>query len=318
MAVLEKLRGWGIVLSILVALPLLLFIIDPSQIIQTVQSVSSKYDVGKIAGKSVSYTDFQAEVDHLSRINELMSGTSSSSEQQQQQIRNAAWQKFVDDNLFIKNAQAAGLTVGKAELKDLLNGENISPVIASLFVDENGNFSSERLLDFIQTAEEDDNAKAIWDYLRESVLTNQYYTKYNTLFLNSNVENALQVNKAIAENNTTANVDFVMVPFSYVTDTTIVVTDKEIADYYNNHKKFFEQKASRDIEYVVFQVVPSAADIAAANDEFVKLYDEFSTTDNMRAFLQRNSDTQWSDRWYKEGDLRTVNADLETFVSENN
>ena len=54
MAVLEKLRGWGIVLSILVALPLLLFIIDPSQIIQTVQSVSSKYDVGKIGGKSVS------------------------------------------------------------------------------------------------------------------------------------------------------------------------------------------------------------------------------------------------------------------------
>ena len=319
MAVLEKLRGWGIVLSILVALPLLLFIIDPSQIIQTVQSVSSKYDVGKIGGKSVSYTDFQAEVDHLSRINELMSGTSSSSEQQQLQIRNAAWQKFVDENLFIKNAEAAGLTVGKAELKDLLNGENISPVIASLFVDENGNFSSARLLDFIQTAEDgDENAKAIWNYLRESVLTTQYYNKYNTLFLNSNVENALQVNKAIADNNTTANVDFVMVPFTYVTDTTIVVTDKEINEFYNNHKKFFEQKASRDIEYVVFQVVPSAEDIAAANDEFVKLYDEFSVTDNMRAFLQRNSNTQWDDRWYKDGDLRTVNADLDTFVSENN
>ena len=319
MAVLEKLRGWGIVLSILVALPLLLFIIDPSQIIQTVQSVSSKYDVGKIAGKSVSYTDFQAEADRLSRINELMSGTSSSSEQQQQQIRNAAWQKFVDDNLFIKNAQSAGITVGKAELKDLLNGETISPVIASLFVDENGSFSSARLVDFVQTVEDgDENARAIWNYLQESVLTNQYYTKYNALFLNSNVENALQVNNAIADNNTTANVEFVMVPFTYATDTTVVVSDKEIADYYNNHKKFFEQKASRDIEYVVFQVVPSAEDIAAANDEFVKMYDEFSATDNMRAFLQRNSDTQWSDRWYKAGDLRSVNADLDTFVSEHN
>ena len=42
MAVLQKLRGWGIVLSLLVALPLLLFIIDPSQIMQTVQSVSSR------------------------------------------------------------------------------------------------------------------------------------------------------------------------------------------------------------------------------------------------------------------------------------
>ena len=299
MAVLEKLRGWGIVLSILVALPLLLFIIDPSQIIQTVQSVSSRYDVGKIGGKSVSYTDFQAEVDHLSRINELMSGNTSSSEQQQLQIRNAVWQKLVDENLFIKNAQAGGITVGKAELVNLTNGENISPVIASLFTDENGNFSSARLVDFVQTVEDgDENARAIWKYLQESVLTNQYYTKYNSLFLNSNVENALQVNKAIADNNTTADVDFVMIPFSYATDTTVVVTDKEINDFYNNHKKFFEQKAARDIEYVVFQVVPSAEDIAAANSEFVRLYDEFTTTDNMRAFLQRNSDSQWDDRWY--------------------
>ena len=319
MAVLEKLRGWGIVLSILVALPLLLFIIDPSQIIQTVQSVSSKYDVGKIGKKSVSYTDFQAEVDRFSRINELMSGTTSSSEQQQQQIRDAVWQRLVEENLFIKNCEAAGIHVGKDEIMDLTNGENISPVMASLFVDENGAFSSDQLRAFLQNVEDgDENAKAIWAYLQEQIVTNQYYTKYNALFANSNVENALQVNKAIADNNTTADVDFVMVPFTYATDSTVVVSDKEIKDFYDNHKKFFEQKASRDIEYVVFQVVPSAEDIAAANDEFVKLYEDFTTTDNVRAFLQRNSDRQWSDQWYKAGDLRSVNADIDTFVSENN
>jgi len=68
----------------------------------------------------------------------------------------------------------------------------------------------------------------------------------------------------------------------------------------------------------VFQVVPSQADIDAANNDFVKLYDDFATTDNVRSFLQRNSDTQWSDQWYKAGDLRSVNADIDTFVSENN
>ena len=319
MAVLEKLRGWGIVLSILVALPLLLFIIDPSQIIQTVQSVSSKYDVGKIGKKSVSYTDFQTEVDRFSRINELMSGNTSSSEQQQQQIRDAVWQRLVEENLFIKNAQAAGINVGKDEIMDLTNGESVSPVIASLFVDENGVFSNDQLVNFLQNVEDgDENAKAIWAYLQEQLVTNQFYTKYNALFMNSNVENALQVNKAIADNNTTADVDFVMIPFSYATDSTIVVSDKEIKDFYDNHKKFFEQKATRDIEYVVFQVVPSTEDITAANDEFVKLYEDFTTTDNVRAFLQRNSDTQWSDQWYKAGDLRSVNADLDTFVSENN
>ena len=319
MAVLEKLRGWGIVLSILVALPLLLFIIDPSQIIQTVQSVSSKYDVGKIGGKSVSYTDFQTEVDKLSHINELMSRTNTSSEQQQKQIRDAVWQRLVEKNLFIKNCEDAGITVGKDEILDLTSGENVSPVIASLFMDENGQFSKASLEEFLRNVEEgDENAKAIWSYLHEQVVTNQFYSKYNALFMNTNVENALQVNRAIADNNTTADVDFVMVPFSYTTDTTVVVSDKEIKDFYDNHKKFFEQKATRDIEYVVFQVVPSAEDITAANEEFVKLYEDFASTDNVRAFLQRNSDTQWSDRWYKAGELRSVNADIDTFVSEHN
>ncbi len=318
MAVLEKLRGWGIVLSILVALPLLLFIIDPSQIIQTVQSVSSKYDVGKIAGKSVSYTDFQQAVEQYSRISEQLSGNSASSEQQQQQIRNAVWQNFVDQNLFIKNAQAAGLNVGKDELLDLTNGEHVSPVIASVFVDQNGNFSDAQLRAFLENvADGDENARAIWNYLQQAVITSQYYNKYNSLFTGSNIQNAIQVNRSIADNNTTADVDFVMSPFSFATDSTVVVSDSEIKDFYNNHKDFFKQVATRDIEYAVFQVVPSAADIAATNSDFVKQYDEFAVTDNMRSFLQRNSDVQWSDRWYKAGDLKSVNAELDTFVSEN-
>ena len=318
MAVLEKLRGWGIILSILVALPLLLFIIDPSQIIQTVQSVSSKYDVGKIAGKSISYTDFQQAVEQYSRITEQLSGNSASSEQQQQQIRNAVWQNFVDQNLFIKNAQAAGLNVGKDELLDLTNGEHVSPVIASLFVDQNGNFSDTQLRAFLENvADGDENARAIWNYLQQAVITNQYYNKYNSLFTGSNIQNAIQVNRSIADNNTTADVDFVMSPFSFATDSTVVVSDSEIKDFYNNHKDFFKQVATRDIEYAVFQVVPSAEDIAATNNDFVKQYDEFAVTDNMRSFLQRNSDVQWSDRWYKAGDLKSVNTELDTFVSEN-
>ncbi|MBQ9193252.1 MAG: SurA N-terminal domain-containing protein [Bacteroidales bacterium] len=317
MAVLEKLRGWGIVLSILVALPLLLFIIDPSQIIQTVQSVSSKYDVGKIAGKSVSYTDFQQAVDQYTRVNEQLTGNSASSEQQQQQIRNAVWQHFVDQNLFIKNAKAAGLNVGKDELLDLTNGENISPVIASVFSDQDGNFSSAALRNFLENvADGDENARMIWNYLQDAVITNQYYNKYNSLFSGSNIQNAIQVNRTIADNNTTADVDFVMSPFTFATDSSIVVSDSEIKAFYNDHKDFFKQVATRDIEYAVFQVVPSAADVAATNSDFVKQYDEFAVTDNVRSFLQRHSDVQWSDRWYKAGDLKSVNAELDTFVSE--
>ena len=101
MAVLQTLRTkFGLAISIIVALGLLSFIIDPGQIQSAVQSMSSKYDVGKINGKSISYTDFQEEVDRFTNLNELMTGTSASSEEDQIQVRNAAWQSLVDKFLF--------------------------------------------------------------------------------------------------------------------------------------------------------------------------------------------------------------------------
>ena len=321
MAVLQKMRGWGIVLSILVALPLLLFIIDPQQIMQTVQSVSSKNDVGKIAGKAISYMDFQQDVDKFQTINEILTGNSTS-EEGQKQARDAAWQNLVDKNLFIPNAEKAGINVGHDEMIDLTTGDKPSPLIANngIFMDENGQFSPDRLRDFVQMVNDgsvDPRYKTYWDYLQSAVRTNQFYNKYNALFKASSFENALQLENALAGNNNTADVEYVMVPFSFKTDSTVVVSDNEIREWYKNHKDFYKQQAGRDIEYAVFEVVPSAEDIAAQNVQFSNLYNEFAATDNIRSFLQRNSDRQYSDYFYKNGELKSLNADVDAFVSAN-
>ena len=89
MAVLETLRTkFGMAVTILVALGLLSFIIDPSSLETAYHAMSSKYDVGEIDGKSISYNDFQAEMDHYKDISQLLSGSSAESSQQQAQIRN--------------------------------------------------------------------------------------------------------------------------------------------------------------------------------------------------------------------------------------
>ena len=323
MAVLQKLRGWGIVLSLLVALPLLLFIIDPSQIMQTVQSVSSRNNVGKIGNKPVSYMDFQQDVDRFQNIAEIMTGNSASGEEAQKQARDAAWQDNIDRYLFVPAAEAAGIQVGKEEMLELTAGESVSPIMANnpYFVDETGAFSADRLRDFIDAVNSgnaDPRFSAYWEYLQSAIKTGQFYTKYNALFTASNYENPLMLEKAIEGNNNTADVEFVMVPLGYAVDSTVVVSDKEIRDYYNAHKDLFKQQASRDIEYAVFEVVPSEQDIAAEGENFTKLYDEFAAAENVRAFLQRNSDRQWSDTYYKTGELNSVNRDIEAFVSANN
>ena len=321
MAVLEKLRGWGIFLSILVALPLLLFIIDPSQIIQTVQSVSSRYDVGKIAGKSVSYADFQQAVEQYSRISEQLSGNSASSEQQQQQIRNAAWQSLVDKYLFTKKAADAGIKVGEEELKELLAGDMVSPVISQnpVFQDENGNFSKTALQNIINAVQTDQTGrlKTYWDYIQNTVFTQQFYAKYGSLFSASNFQNPLMLKRAIADNNNTANVDFVLVPSVFTQDSTITVSDEEVQKYYNDHKSLYRQNASRDMEYVVFEVTPSAADIEATKEAMNSIYDEFSTTEAVKTFLARNSEKPLSEYWYRAGELNTINTDLNEFVFSN-
>ena len=311
MAVLETIRvKFGIVITVLIAVALLSFIIDPTTLQSVSSSMSSKYDVGNIDGKAISYTDFQAEVDKFTTINEISTGSSAQNEEQQIAVRNAAWQSLIDQYLFIKNAKKAGLNVGEEEMVALMSGEMESSVFTQnpTFYDENGVFSKERLLEFVDyvTSDESGRLKMFWDYLQNTALTQEYYAKYMSLFTQSNYANPLMLAEQIADNNNTFNVEFVMVPFGYAKDSTIVVSDKEIKAYYESHKKFYKQLASRDIEYVVFEVVPSAEDITAANDALNEVYDEFASTDNVKSFLLANSDRQYDAHWYKEGELNTV------------
>lgn len=321
MAVLEKIRvKFGLVISIIIALALLSFIIDPSTLESALHSMSSKYDVGSIAGKAVPYTDYLEDVERFTQINEIITGTSVQNEQTQQQIRDAAWQELVDKYLFTKNAKAAGITVGKAEIVDLTTGANPSPLIASngAFLDENGNFSADRVRDFVAQIPSDESGRLqlYWNYLQNTLETQQYYAKYGAIFNASTFQNALEKKQAIAQNNTTANVDYVYVTYPFGQDSTVKVTPAEIKKYYKEHPDFFEQQASRDIEYVVFEVNPSAEDISATNDQFAEAYAKFADADNVKTFLLKNSDRQLSNYWYKAGELNSINKEVNDFVFE--
>ena len=193
---------------------------------------------------------------------------------------------------------------------DILSGIVNSPVFSQnpAFCDENGVFSPAILNEFVtyMNSDETGRLKLYWDYLIESAKTQQYYEKYMSLFSQSNFTNSLMLSEEMADNNNTFDVEFVMVPLGFAKDSTIVVSDKEIKKYYDEHKKFFKQPASRDIEYVVFEVVPSAEDVAAANQALIDVYDEFAAAENMKSFLLANSDRQYDSHWYRAGELNSV------------
>lgn len=312
MAILETIRvKFGILISVLIAVALLSFIIDPSTI-QSVSSMSSKYDVGEIDGKSVSYTDFQAEIEKITAISE-MNGNPVQGDEALAMVRQQAWQQFINDYLFIPSAKAAGFNVGEEEMYQLLSGEMLSGILMQMF---QGNLNKEVLMEIEAQVDADETGrmKLFWDNLLKAVNTDQFYAKYQSLFAKSSFNNALAVAEQVKGNNNTFDVEFVVVPFGFSQDSTIVVSDKEIKDYYTAHKDQYKQVASRDIEYIVIDIVPSADDITVANNAIAAAYDEFKTAENMKTFLLSKSERQLEKRWYKEGELNTLSSDVEAFV----
>ena len=319
MAVLEKIRvKLGILITVLIAVALLSFIIDPTTLETTLSYFSSKYDVGKIDGKKVRYQEFQEAVDYYTNIYTLTTGSQSVSEEAMQTINETAWQNFISQWYIIPQMQKAGIKVGEDELVDLSQGKEISPILAQdpVFLDASGNFSREKLLDFIHAIPGDasGNLAQYWSFLQQNMTSQQYFIKYTSLITGSDILTPVELRRQIEENNTSSNVEFVLVPFGFEIDSTITVSDKEVHDYYNAHKENYRQRASRDIEFVAYEVVPSEADIQAAKDEIDGLFEEFSTTDNLKSFLSLNSDTPLQDYYFKQGELSAQFPEVDEFA----
>lgn len=319
MAVLEKIRvKLGILITVLIAVALLSFIIDPTTLETTLSYFSSKYDVGKIDGKKVRYQEFQEAVDYYTNIYTLTTGSQSVSEEAMQTINETAWQNFISQWYIIPQMQKAGIKVGEDELVDLSQGKEISPILAQdpVFLDASGNFSREKLLDFIHAIPGDasGNLAQYWSFLQQNMTSQQYFIKYTSLITGSDILTPVELRRQIEENNTSSNVEFVLVPFGFEIDSTIIVSDKEVHDYYNAHKENYRQRASRDIEFVAYEVVPSEADIQAAKDEIDGLFEEFSTTDNLKSFLSLNSDTPLQDYYFKQGELSAQFPEVDEFA----
>ena len=319
MAVLEKIRvRFGVFITVIIGLALLSFIIDPSTLQTAMSMFSSKYNVGSMNRKSITYQSFQRKLDYYAHIQQLVSGSSSLDEQASEMTQQLAWQDFINDYVMFPAFHKAGITLGEEEMFDLTQGREISPVLQqeAIFKDENGAFSRSRVIQFIQSMSADPSgaSQEYWRFLESNMNQNQLYTKYFSLIDKSATLNPIELRRDMEENNVTSDVRFIMQPVGFALDTTIKITSSEIKAYYEKHKSMYEQQAGRDIEYVQFSITPSVADIDRAEAEIQKSFEEFKTTTNFQQFLARNSDQPFNPTYYKSGELASISPVLDSFA----
>jgi peptidyl-prolyl cis-trans isomerase D len=308
MAVLEKIRvRFGIFITVLIGIALISFVVDVNTLQTVISMFSSRYDAGSVAGKAISYQDYQKKVDYYSAINQLVIGSNSLSEVMQERVREQAWQDYFQEYVLNGEYVKCGLSVSDEELLDLARGRYVSPVLYNdpVFADESGEFSRTAVVNFVQSINNDPSGQRAmyWNYVEKRMREAQLAEKYIALMGQSDYRNVLQLEDAVNSRNTIADVSYIVQPLGFTADTSVKVTEADLKAYYKKNHKNFEQETSRDVEYVSFPIDPSDEDIRLTEEEADKIFEEFKTANDLKQFVTFNSDRPFDDHFYKKGEL---------------
>jgi peptidyl-prolyl cis-trans isomerase D len=100
-----------------------------------------------------------------------------------------------------------------------------------------------------------------------------------------------------AEVSTYATISYVAVPYTSVPDSSVKLTTAELQNYLDNHQQLFQQEASRSIEYVSFDAIPTKKDTANIMGQINSLKAQMDTLSltELPGFITRNSEAKFYD-----------------------
>ncbi len=300
MATLEKIRNRaGVLVAVVIGLALFAFILG--DILGSGPSLftNSQFEIAEIAGKSVSFEKFQQRVEEMTEVHMQNTGTTALDAETHEQIREQAWQQLLREIIFEQQYERLGIDISPEEMLDMVQGANIHPYVRQLFTDPStGIFNQEAVVQFLRSMRDDPSGqqRAWWLYIENEIARERKQAKYNNLLGKGLYVTSLQAENAWEENNKSVDFDFIVQRFNTVDNELAEVTTADIRRYYRLNRDDFRQAASRDIEYVTFDVNPSEQDDQLAREWIESMKEEFAQEDEIRQFINLNSDIPYDPR----------------------
>lgn len=323
MATLEKIRSKGLLLLIVVGLALVVFIVGDLVNSGSTYFQENSANVAVINGDKVKIRDYAEKMDQFNDVVKLQYGNNINDEMTEQ-IRQMVWESTVTEKVIGDECKNIGMMITKNELADMLVGNNISPMMMNnqMFFNENGQFDVNVVKQFITMLDSEEATQNIpyeqlrlyrnyWRYWEHAIKTNRLQEKYTNLLNAALVVNPLEAQYAYDNAKVSADAVYAMKNYFAIADSTINVSDAEIKALYNKKKEQFKQKQSADVKYIVVDIKPSAEDFAEVEKWINNLKDEFTTTEDIAAVVNSNSDVQYrGENLVKE----QIDADFQEFA----
>ncbi|MGC9331274.1 MAG: peptidylprolyl isomerase [Bacteroidales bacterium] len=292
MAVLQKIRNRaGVLVIVFVGVALFLFIVDPSTF-EGIFNNKQKNDIAEVNGKSISYTEYQHEVEKLTNFVKEAQQKSSLDPETIDEIRSTVWKQLLNKYLLAETIDELGISVSQDEMENLLWGSNIHPIIQQNFANpQTGQLDTSYVQQFFSQADQDQRIKIIAEYFKESIRLDRINTKYETLLTKGFYVPTPLAKEDYLNSNIKVNFAYMGKMYKTIPDEDIEVKETDLKSYYDQHKYMFEnEESTREIEYVSFDIVPTSEDSAKIVSELNELKNRFVNTDDNMAFVQMHSD----------------------------
>ena len=297
MAIISKLRNSGWVV-IVVVVALVLFVV--SDLLNSAGQGSGPADntVAIMNGQRVSIDEFNQLNEQNERNYLQNTGDKELTDQTRDYIRNATWTQLIEKYVTLEEYHRAGFSIGDAEWEDLLLSKEPHALVKQYFADQNGTFNPSNVRNFL--ANQYQNVPAAQDFfnnLKKQIESEVLRERYLSYISKTRIYSTPYLRQDYVNSNRTVKGKVVSLSINTIQDKDIKITDADLEAYLKEHKEEFKQEESRDLDYVVWDILPTAADTAE------NLRAAQTAADNFRSNKPDTADGRTEKAWKRPSDL---------------
>lgn len=303
--VIGKIREKSTLLLIMIGGAMLAFILGDLMSSGNFLVSGSQTEVGVVAGEAIEGRDFEERVQQAIENYKAQSGQTSINATTTDQLREQTWSQLLRDIVMEREMDALGIMVTADEIYDMVQGSNPHPQVVQAFTDPNtGRFDNAQVYAFLQRMDEDPDMKSRWVRFERDIAKMRRNEKYFNLIKKGLYTTSTEAANDFVAKNSPATLRLVVKRYASVADDDIPVSEADIKKYYNANLKKYEQEASRDVEFVTFNVEPSKEDIEKVRVWAERIRTEFENAENDTLFVNRESDVRFNAMWTEKGSLQ--------------
>lgn len=273
-------------------------------------------DIGEVRGEKIPYNVFQAEYERIVENQKLNTQTETLDPNTMEMLKEQTWNTMVQEIIVNAEYEKLGISVTPSEVADMVQGNDPHPSIkgAQQFQNQQTQqFDRNLFAQYYNSIKQDPDGKAwkMWLSFESGIQKERMNQKFNAMIKGGIFSNSLEAKELYLSKNKTIDIKFAGLNYSTIADSSVVLSDDELKKYFDkNIAKYKSKENSRKLEYVAFDIKPSADDSTAAMKWASEQTERFRTAENDSAYVSANSDAPFDSTFKGHGQLPPGVEDL--------